>query len=70
MVTVVSDRLRRLRRGKSSPLRDYGAINEAELFAVAVEAFFEKPDELARRDGELFALLRDYFNQDPREPGR
>ncbi|MEQ9317913.1 MAG: zinc-dependent peptidase [Polyangiaceae bacterium] len=69
-VTVVSDRLRRLRRGKSSPLRDYGAINEAELFAVAVEAFFEKPDELARRDGELFALLRDYFNQDPREPGR
>ena len=68
-VTVVADRLRRLRRGKSSPLRDYGAINEAELFAVAVETFFEKPDELARRDEELFELLRDYFNQDPREPG-
>lgn len=65
-VTVVADRLRKLRRGKSSPLRDYGAINEAELFAVAVETFFEKPDELARRDRELFDLLRAYFNQDPR----
>jgi Mlc titration factor MtfA (ptsG expression regulator) len=66
-VTVVADRLRKLRRGKASPLRDYGAINEAELFAVAVETFFEKPDELARRDEELFELLREYFNQDPRQ---
>lgn len=65
-VGVVTDRLRRLRKGRPSPLRDYGAINEAELFAVAVEAFFEKPDELARRDPELFDLLHDYFQQDPR----
>lgn len=68
-VTVVAERLRRLRRGNESPLRDYAAINEAELFAVAVEVFFEKPDELARRDRELFDLMVDYFNQDPRHPG-
>jgi len=66
-VTVVTDRLQRLRKGRPSPLRDYGAINEAELFAVAVETFFEKPVELARRDPELFELLKNYFQQDPRK---
>lgn len=69
-VTIVADRLRALRQGRPSPLRDYGAINEAELFAVAVEAFFEKPDELHRRDRDLFDLLADYFAQDPRRPGQ
>jgi Mlc titration factor MtfA (ptsG expression regulator) len=68
-VTVVAERLAALRRGKKSPLRDYAAINEAELFAVAVEVFFEKPGDLAERDPELFELMADYFNQDPRRPG-
>ncbi|MBE7479358.1 MAG: zinc-dependent peptidase [Polyangiaceae bacterium] len=30
-------------------LRDYAGTNEAELFAVAVEAFFERPEELRAR---------------------
>ena len=69
-VDVVAKRLRTIRGGGKSPLRDYAGTNEAEVFAVAVEVFFEKPDELARRDPELFELLLTYFNQDPRRPGQ
>ena len=42
--------------------------NEAELFAVAVETFFEQRDRLEKADPTLFGLLRDYFQQDPRRP--
>lgn len=68
-IDVVARRLRGLRQGQKSALRPYAGTNEAEVFAVAVEVFFEKPTELARRDPELFELLRAYFNQDPRRPG-
>jgi hypothetical protein len=39
--------------------------NEAELFAVATEAFFERPRELARKHPELYAMLADAYGQDP-----
>lgn len=68
-IELVADRLRRMRRRDGEkPLRAYAAVNEAELFAVAVEAFFEQPERLAEKDPELFAMLADYFNQDPRAP--
>jgi Mlc titration factor MtfA (ptsG expression regulator) len=69
-IDVVARRLRKIRRGGSSPLRDYAGTNEAEVFAVAVETFFEQPRQLAKRDRELFDLLCVYFNQDPRHPGK
>jgi len=63
---VMHDRLAAVRRGdRSVPLRDYAGVNEAELFAVAVEAFFERPKNLASKDPELYATLRSFFNQDP-----
>ena len=46
-------------------LDPYGATNEAEFFAVVTECFFDLPWEMARRHAELYALLRDYFRQDP-----
>ena len=65
-VEVVADRLKTVRRRKyRHVLRDYAGTNEAELFAVAVEAFFEQPNKLKKRDPELYSMLRDYFNQDP-----
>ena len=67
-VEVVSRRLERLRKKRGSVLRAYAATNEAELFAVAVETFFEQPDRLEKADPTLFGLLRDYFQQDPRRP--
>lgn len=55
------------KKGKRSVLDRYGATNEAEFFAVAVETFFEKPLQMVKRHGELYKLLRDYFHQDPAE---
>jgi Mlc titration factor MtfA (ptsG expression regulator) len=46
-------------------LRRYAAQNPAELFAVAVENFFERPDLMSRRHPELFAALRNIFRIDP-----
>lgn len=63
---LVRSRLKAVRRGgRGAPLRAYAGTNEAELFAVAVEAFFETPDKLRARDPELFAALTAVFNLDP-----
>lgn len=43
----------------------YGARNEAEFFAVATECFFERPERLQEALPELYALLADYYRQDP-----
>lgn len=53
-------------RMRRSMLRSYAGTNEAELFAVAVEAFFERPDEMRRRHRALFEALRAIFQLDPR----
>ena len=66
-IEVVADRLRKVRSGKlRQVISSYGGKNEAELFAVAVEAFFERPEKLVAKDRELFDMLADYFNVDPR----
>jgi len=51
--------------GHATLLDQYGALNEAEFFAVATECFFEQPVELQAGHSELYALLRDYYHQDP-----
>jgi Mlc titration factor MtfA (ptsG expression regulator) len=66
-IETIADRLRQMRRKRGDkPLRAYAGQNEAELFAVAVEAFFEQPERLSEKDPELYALLAEYLNQDPR----
>ncbi len=52
-------------QGRDAWLDDYGATNPAEFFAVATEAFFEKPRGLARVHPELYAALKSYYGQDP-----
>jgi len=69
-VRVMADRIQKVRRGECRKiLREYAGVNEAEFFAVAVEVFFERPEELHRKDAELFDLLLSYFKVDPRQPG-
>jgi len=63
-VAVMRKEMERLERRKSV-LDPYGAEGPEELFAVAVEAFFEAPLALRARHQELYGLLRDYFAQDP-----
>ena len=47
------------------PLRPYGSVNRAEFFAVATEAFFDQPVELATREPDLYRVLADFYRQDP-----
>jgi len=56
---------RNARAGRSSVLDDYGATEPAEFFAVATEAFFEKPLALRRKHPELYAELAAFYRQDP-----
>jgi Mlc titration factor MtfA (ptsG expression regulator) len=54
----------RLRRGDSI-LSPYGLSGPEELFAVAVEAFFQTPVPLMRAHPDLYRFLSSYFHQDP-----
>jgi Mlc titration factor MtfA (ptsG expression regulator) len=56
-------------RGRQSVLDDYGATNPAEFFAVATECFFEKPNQMKKKHPELYEELKEYYRQDPAEPG-
>lgn len=46
-------------------LRDYGAVSPAEFFAVATEVFFDRPVDLRAGKPTLYAVLRDFYRQDP-----
>jgi len=63
-VALVEKEMERLRRRKSV-LDPYGGEDPVEFLAVAVEAFFETPLALRRRHRELYAILSEYFAQDP-----
>jgi MtfA peptidase len=55
----------RTERGERSFIDDYGATNEAEFFAVVTEQFFDQPHELHDAEPALYALLREFYRQDP-----
>jgi len=58
---------RKARKGRRSALRSYGATNPAEFFAVATEAFIEKPKTFKRKHPELYEELQSYYRFDPLE---
>jgi Mlc titration factor MtfA (ptsG expression regulator) len=62
--TIMKHEEERLRRG-DSVLSPYGLSAPAELFAVAVEAFFQTPVALMNSHNELYTFLSSYFRQDP-----
>lgn len=59
------DMSRRVDRGEDTPLDPYAAESPAEFFAVTSEAFFELPHLLAEEYRDVYALLRDFYRQDP-----
>ncbi|MCJ7726094.1 MAG: zinc-dependent peptidase [Acidimicrobiia bacterium] len=61
--------LEELREATAAGLDSYGATNPAELLAVATEAFFDTPSALRSHQPELYALLADFYRQDPAERG-
>jgi Mlc titration factor MtfA (ptsG expression regulator) len=63
--------------GTETVLDTYGATNPAEFFAVATEAFFERPRALRAKNRQLYDQLAAFFRQDPiaysaeeKRPGR
>lgn len=61
---LVRAELKRVRSGHGI-LNPYAGTNEAELFAVAAETFFEDPDRLARHHPELYELMTEVLGQHP-----
>lgn len=68
---VLRERFEELQRaaeaGTSDVLSAYGATNRAEFFAVATEAFFERPADMRSRYPDLYEELKGFFRQDPAE---
>jgi MtfA peptidase len=60
---LFAEEWRKASEGRSF-LRDYAGVNEAELFAVATEAFFENPWEMKKQSPELYEALKEFFNLD------
>ena len=54
-------------QGRPTFLDGYGATNPTEFFAVATEAFFERPRALKALHPELYRELQSFFEQDPVE---
>ena len=52
-------------KGHKSLIDSYGATNPAEFFAVSTECFFEKSVLMQERHARLYAVLRDFYHQDP-----
>lgn len=66
--TVMDEHFQALQRGRvreRKVLDDYGALNEAEFFAVATESFFEKPWQMKEKTPELYEELRRFYGWDP-----
>ena len=57
-------RVQRSRQGRSA-FDTYGADDRVEFLGVAVEAFFEIPQVVRRRHPKVYAILSEYFRQDP-----
>ena len=49
---------------RKSNIRDYGATNRMEFFAVASEYFFERPKMLRKRHPQLYQQLADFYRTD------
>jgi Mlc titration factor MtfA (ptsG expression regulator) len=55
-----------VRRGEGpTALDDYAGQDVGEFFAVATEAFFDRPTKLRHQAPELYAVLADFYRQDP-----
>lgn len=51
--------------GRATLIREYGATNPAEFFAVVTEHFFEQPIQLRARHPDLYEELKSFYQQDP-----
>lgn len=62
---LAREEMARIKAGRSRLFRAYAATNEAEFFAVAVEYFFEQPEEFREHMPEVQACLAQLLRQVP-----
>ncbi len=55
---------RRSEQGRKTFLDSYGALNEAEFFAVATEFFFDEPVQMQTKHKALYDVLSGFYKQD------
>lgn len=58
--------MEKMRNGDTTFFREYGATNQAEFFAVAVENFFERPSEFSEYNSPLYNCLCHLLHQNPK----
>jgi Mlc titration factor MtfA (ptsG expression regulator) len=61
-LALIQNKIADINHNKSD-IRDYGATNNAEFFAVACEYFFEQPKLLRRKHPELYKALEGFYKQ-------
>lgn len=61
-LAMVRDGIKNI-NNNASDIRDYGATNTAEFFAVVSEYFFERPKMLKRKHPDLYQALQSFFKQ-------
>jgi MtfA peptidase len=55
--------MEKIEYGEESFFRKYAATNDHEFFAIAVENFFERPDEFLKEHPELLRVMERLLNQ-------
>jgi Mlc titration factor MtfA (ptsG expression regulator) len=65
MTRAYEELVRAVEAGESTLFDEYGAESPVEFFAVVTECFFELPGEMRVRHPDLYALLADFYRQDP-----
>lgn len=55
-----------IREGRETFFREYGGANREEFFAVAVENFFERPEEFSQKHPLTYGVLCRLLRQDPK----
>ena len=58
------EQIEKIQSGENTFFRKYGAADEHELFAVAVENFFERPIEFNEALPKVYGILSRLLNQD------
>ena len=64
-LALIQELEERIYNGEERVLGPYATTNQAELFAVATENFFERPRALEEQYPELYQLLRGFYQLDP-----
>lgn len=62
---LAKEEIDRIRSGESRMFRDYAGTNHEEFFSIAVENFFERPQQFSEIMPRLYTLMAKLLRQNP-----